>query len=466
MKKWMLFCLLVNLFAASAFSQNISGKWMGKLNVGVELRIVFNISQQGDSLVTTLDSPDQGAYGIPTAKTTLTNNLLDITIPAINGGFKGNYNPEKNEIAGVWMQGGSNLPVNLVKVDTVEPTKRLQTPVKPYPYKEEEVTFQNKMADSVTLAGTLTIPEGNGPFKAVVLVTGSGPQNRNEALLGHEPFLVLSDYLTRKGIIVLRYDDRGIAKSTGNFETATSADFATDANAAVNYLKSRKDLNISEIGIAGHSEGGLIAPLAASQNKNVDFIVLIAGPGIAGDSILNLQGDLIAKASGYSEPTVMALNQLRHQIIQVVKTETDTAIMAKKIIALNKEFLLATSPDVLEEIQMTIADSTSGIDFYANSWMKYFLTYDPRPALEKIKIPVLAINGTTDLQVPYKENLGAIEKALQVAGNKNYKIVPMENLNHLFQTSNSGSPMEYATNAESFNEHAMMVIGEWILSLK
>jgi len=453
------------LINAQSIPTEIAGKWMGKINVGVELRLVFNYKISGDTIYTTIDSPDQGVKGIPTEKTTFLDNEITITIPIIGGSFTGKFIRDSVLINGIWKQSGGNLPIKLLKVDSVETAKRPQNPIKPYPYKEEEVVFKNKSAESVFLAGTLTIPQGSGPFKAVILVSGSGPQNRDEFILGHSPFLILSDRLTRQGIIVLRYDDRGVAKSTGDFNAATTMDFASDADAAVKYLKSRKDLIISEIGIAGHSEGGLIAPITATKNKNVDFIVMLAGPGIPGDSILNLQGDLIAKASGFTDSMIYYYSAIRHAIINVVKEETDMQVISQKIITINKEFLKTTPPYILDQMQMSAKDSTSALDFYANVWTKYFLSYDPRPTLEKLKIPVLALNGTSDLQVPFKENLNGIEMALKKSGSGNYKIMEMKGLNHLFQVSESGSPGEYSILEETFNEEVMEIIANWILNL-
>ena len=460
------FIFIFSALNAQTIPSEIEGKWMGKLNVGIELRLVFNFEISGDTIYTTIDSPDQGVNGIPTEKTTFNNDEIEISIPLIKGSFSGKYIKDSVIINGVWKQSGGALPIKLLKVDAVEPIKRPQNPIKPYPYKEEEVVFKNKSADSVFLAGTLTIPEGEGPFKAVILVSGSGPQNRDEFILGHSPFLVLSDRLTRKGVIVLRYDDRGIGSSTGDFNAATTMDFATDADAAVKYLKSRKDLNISEIGIAGHSEGGLIAPITASKNKNVDFIVMLAGPGIPGDSILNLQGDLIAKASGFTDSMIYYYSKIRHAIINVVKEENDMQVITQKIITINKEFLRTTPQYILDAMQMSDKDTTSAVDFYANAWTKYFLSYDPRPTLEKLKIPVLALNGTSDLQVPYKENLNGIEVALKKSGSDNYKLMEMKGLNHLFQVSATGSPAEYSTLEETFNEEAMEIIANWINQLK
>ena len=454
---------LINSFA---FAQEITGAWLGKLNVGVELRVVFNISGSNDSLVSTLDSPDQGAFGIPSSSTTFINGELNIAVPAINGGYKGTYNAEKKQFEGLWLQGPNKIPLALVKVDSVPALNRPQTPKLPYPYQSENVTFLNNEAPGVELAGTITIPEGKGPFNAVVLVSGSGPQNRNENLLNHEPFLVLSDYLTRNGIVVLRYDDRGVGESKGDFNASTSIDFASDASAAVNYLVSRTDIPIRNIGIAGHSEGGLIAPITASENNEVDFIVLMAGPGIPGDSILLLQGDLIAKASGMSEESVKALHELRKNIMQVAKDEIDNDVMRNNMITLNKNFIANTPKHILDELEMTEDDVEEGLDIYTGEWMQFFLAYNPRPTLEHTTIPVLAINGTTDLQVPYKENLEAIEKALIKAGNKNYQITALNNLNHLFQYSVTGSPMEYGTIEETFNEKSMNIISNWISAQK
>lgn len=450
---------------AQNIPSELAGTWMGKLNVGYELRIVFHFEIYDDTIYTLLDSPDQGVNDIPTSSTSYQNGEIIIDIPIIKATYKGTYSQTTKTITGTFTQNFA-LPLNLEKTDSVAPVKRPQTPIEPFPYKTEEIKFENKNADSVILAGTLTIPSGEGPFKAVVLVTGSGPQDRNESILGHAPFWVLADYLSRNNIIVLRYDDRGIGASTGDYSHATSADFATDANAAVNYLISRKEeLHISQIGIAGHSEGGLITPLAASQNKNADFIVMMAGPGIPGDSILNLQGNLIAKADGMNDSIVDYFMKLRRQMMDIVKNETSIETMKLKIIAANKSFLSSTPQYILDQIGFSKDDTLTGVDFYANNWMKYFISYDPRIILEKTKIPVLAINGTKDLQVPYEENLHAIETSLEIAHNKNYKIVQAEGLNHLFQKCNSCTVTEYAQLEETFNTGAMKIIADWILEL-
>ncbi|MCZ8215835.1 MAG: alpha/beta hydrolase, partial [Cyclobacteriaceae bacterium] len=278
--------LLTLLVSLTTLAQGINGQWNGLLKVqGTQLRVVFNIKQTENGLSATLDSPDQGAKGIPTTASSFENGVLKIAIANLTVEYEGTLGSD-NIIVGTFKQAGQTFPMNLSK-EKVEKEKivRPQEPAKPYPYYSEDVTFENKSA-GISLAGTLTLPKKEGIFPVVILISGSGPQNRDEELMGHKPFLVLSDHLTKNGIAVLRYDDRGTALSKGDFKTATSADFATDVEAAMAYLKTRKEINKKKIGLIGHSEGGLIAPMVASRSKDVSFIVLLAGPGIPGDSIL------------------------------------------------------------------------------------------------------------------------------------------------------------------------------------
>src|SRR5271157_1417584 len=275
---------------------DIDGAWMGSLDLGnVKLRVVFHIVNTEDGLIATMDSPDQGANGLPTTSVKREGSSLKIEAKGIGGVFEGKIAADLQSIDGTFTQMGSAHPLLLKRVkDQAElELKRPQNPVKPYPYREDEVTYDNK-EQNVTLAATFTIPQGTGPFPAVLLITGSGPQDRDESLLGHKPFLVLSDYLTRHGIAVLRADDRGFAKSTDTFATATTADFATDTEAGVAYLKSRPDV-AGRIGLIGHSEGGIIAPMVAARNPDVAFIVMMAGSGVPGDQILVEQSRLIAE---------------------------------------------------------------------------------------------------------------------------------------------------------------------------
>jgi pimeloyl-ACP methyl ester carboxylesterase len=309
----------------------------------------------------------------------------------------------------------------------------------------------------------LTIPDTAGPFTAVILVTGSGPQNRNEELLGHKPFLVLADYLTRNGIAVLRYDDRGIGESTGDFRKATSMDFADDAIAAVEYLKTKNEINV--IGVAGHSEGGIIAPMAAVKSDDVGFIVLMAGTGIRGDSILMLQTELIMRASGTEEKLIKRdLNFFRKGYNELLSDTDDEQLKQALTAIINEAYESLSEAEKLEAGNKEMMVE-SQLGMLLSPWFRYFVKYDPYPTLTKVKCPVLAINGEKDLQVPPKENLNAIEWALIEGGNKNYEIVEMPGLNHLFQHSENGSPNEYGKIEETFSTDAMKVISDWILKV-
>jgi hypothetical protein len=337
-----------------------------------------------------------------------------------------------------------------VKDQAAAEPRRPQNPVKPYPYREEEVTYANK-AGGNTLAATLTVPPGKGPFPAVLLIVGSGPHDRDESLMGHKPFLVLADYLTRKGIVVLRADKRGVGKSTGDNETATTADYATDAEAGVAYLKTRSEVDPHKIGLVGHSEGGVIAPMAAVADPDVAFIVMMAGSGVEGDQILVEQGRLIAEAGGMSKEKAEENAVKQREVLALVETEKDSAILDKEL----REKLAA---DGLPEAQIgaTIKIATA-------PWFRYFLTYDPAVTLRKVTCPVLVINGSLDLQVPPAQNLPAIRKALQDGGNKHFEVDELPGLNHLFQTAKTGAPSEYGEIEETMSPVALDKMGGWIL---
>jgi len=443
---------------------DLEGTWQGKLKISaIELRIVFNISKDSEGkLSATLDSPDQGAYGIAVDEVIVNGDSLKFVINAVKGYYDGVLIADSVKIEGNWHQGGMTLPLSLIKNDVIEKINRPQEPKEPFPYKSEEVKFVNSEGGD-TLAGTLTLPDKGGPFTAVILVTGSGAQNRNEELLGHKPFLVLSDYLTRNGIAVLRYDDRGVAESTGDFSSATSEGFASDALAAVEFLKGRND--IDKIGIAGHSEGGLIAPMVAVQSNDVDFIVLMAGPGIRGDSILILQTRLILKANGTEEKLIDRDLTLYRQIYNEIIKNTDDATLKDSVTALFNNAYSVLSDEERKQLGDKDTYIDSQLKMLLSPWFEFFIRYNPYPTLEKVKCPVLAINGEKDLQVPPKENLGAIENALKEGGNKDYKIVEMPGLNHLFQTCETGSPSEYSKIEETFSPDAMKVIADWINNL-
>jgi alpha/beta superfamily hydrolase len=443
-------------------AQEFIGEWNGALKVqGTQLRIVFNVKKTANGFSSTMDSPDQGAKGIPVTYTTIEN--LNIKFEITNLQIEYNGNLTGGQIIGTFKQGGQEFPMNLSrKAIEKKVIKRAQEPSKPYSYYSEDVVFNNAKAN-ISLAGTLTLPKKEGFFPVVILITGSGPQNRNEELLGHKPFLVISDYLTKNGIGVLRYDDRGVGQSKGNFSTATSADFATDVESAISYLKTRKEIDKSKIGLIGHSEGGLIAPMVASKSKDLSFIVLLAGTGIQGDKIVLQQHELIARASSdVSEEDVKESIQENSKLIEIVANSNNAQkLKADLTSSLNEILKNDTSTEIPNG--MTKEDYvTMKVNQLSNPWMQYFIKYNPAPTLKKVSCPVLALNGEKDLQVPPKENLNAIKKALTKGGNKNVTIKMFPDLNHLFQKCKTGLPSEYSTIEETFSPIVLNEITKWI----
>ncbi|MFA7418539.1 MAG: alpha/beta fold hydrolase [Melioribacteraceae bacterium] len=459
------FILVFNLAAQEVEKQYLS-LWEGKLDFGaVQLRLVLKIHQKADkSYHIDLESPDQGASNIPATYTFVTDDSIKFEVKNIDASFKGSFIKDSLKIKGTFVQRGMSLPLELKKVDKVAQVKRPQTPKKPYPYNEEEITFENKEAN-ITLAGTFTFPKGEGKFPAVVLVTGSGPQDRDESLMNHKPFLVIADYLTRNGIAVLRFDDRGIAKSKGSFASATSADFATDALAAVEYLKTRKEVDAKKIGVAGHSEGGIIAPMCAVNSNDVSFIVLIAGTGVSGKDVIVLQTELIVRANGAKEEDVQKAKKENISIFSVVAEDTDSLQMFNKLLAMYNDDISKMSDEEKKKPENSKESFDRNIKQILSPWFRFFIKYDPRPTLEQVTVPVLALNGGKDLQVDPKQNLTEIEKALKTGGNKNFKTIELPGLNHLFQPAKTGAPAEYSTIETTFSEDALEIMKDWILSV-
>lgn len=442
---------------------DLTGAWVGKLKVpGVELTIVLNLTKNADGTYqATLDSPDQGAKGIPVSEVRFEERKLFVDIKAVGATYEATLNENGTELTGEFKQSGMTMSLTLKKGGKVEAKRRTQEPKPPFPYKAQEVTFVNKKGN-IRLAGTLTIPKGKAPFPAVVLVSGSGAQDRDESLLGHKPFLVLADYLTRRGIAVLRYDDRGVGKSKGDFSKATTLDFADDALAAVTYLKTRKEVHPRKIGIAGHSEGGLIAPIAASKSRDVAFIVMMAGTGVNGEQIIYHQSALIARAAGTPNSVIARNRSLQEKMFGVLKSGKSDEEMEAELKDIAEEFVASLTEAERELIGGSNA-LTAQVKAFTTPWFKTFATLDPTEYIKKVRVPVLVINGEKDLQVDPKQNIPPIEKALKAGGNKRYTIKIMPGLNHLFQKSKTGSPMEYAEIAETFNPAALKVIGDWIL---
>ncbi len=438
--------------------------WEGKLAVGggAQLRLVVRLSKSASGeLAGILESPDQGAFKMKVSALTLDKARLAFDVTSVNGKFDGKLNESGAEAVGTWSQNGVNLPLTLKKSDKVTEVRRPQTPKPPFPYNSESVKYSNK-SGGVTLAGTLTTPKGRGRFPAVILISGSGAQDRDETIFQHRPFLVLADALTRRGVAVLRVDDRGIGGSTGSTEKSTSEDFAGDVLSGIEFLKARPDIDSKKIGLAGHSEGGLIAPMVAARSRDVAFIVLLAGTGLPGEQIMYMQGQLIAKAMGADAKALAKQEATQKKLFDIVRSETKPDKLEARLKETAKQMVSELTPGERKAAGDVDKIAQSQLKMVQSPWFRFFLTFDPRPTLAKVRCPVLALNGGKDLQVPPKENLAEIEKALKKGGNTRVTVKELRGLNHLFQTCKTGAVSEYAEIEETIAPAALDAITGWI----
>jgi len=439
----------------------VVGLWSGAIDIGGQsLGMSVTFQMKSGALRAFIDIPEQHATGLLLTKVSFENPRVHFELPAGPGLaiFDGTW---KNDS----LKGGFTQASNVGSFYLVRgPAKKVEEPEEVVPYKKEEVFFYD---DSIKLAGTLTIPPTQGPHPAVVMITGSGPQNRDEELFGFKPFKIIADHFTRKGIAVLRYDDRGVGGSTGNTNQSTTADFARDALAAIHFLQSRSDINPTQIGLCGHSEGGIVGPLAASQSSDVDFVICIAGTGVPGWKIVLAQDDLIMRADSTSEEKIwQALALERKMLDAALRGENLDGFRQEMLDTARKEF--ETMP---EEQRKMITDKeqylNDAVDTQLRSmqspWFKYFIAYDPAPALEKVKCPILALFGGLDLQVPAELNKNAMEAALKQGGNKDYTFRVFPKANHLFLTATTGSPKEYGTLKKEFVPGFLDTMSDWIL---
>lgn len=360
--------------------------------------------------------------------------------------------------------GGALMILLIVGVRFLDKSNnRPQEPAYPYPYHTEQIYFNNPDAN-IKLAGTLSLPAKKGKFPAVILISGSGPQDRNETIFDHKPFLVIADHLTKNGIAVLRYDDRGFGKSTGNFGTATTYDFSTDVESAIEYLKSRPEINAEHIGLIGHSEGGLIAPMVAARSKDVDFIVLLAAPGINPNSLLILQAEYIGRNAKIPETELQKAKVTHTHFFETLRKKEDIETLKPELTGYAKDMYRYIPKEILPP-NMTEEDYIASIlAQFTSPWYRYILNYDPIKALEQVRCPVLALNGELDLQVPPTENLKGIAEALKRGGNTAVTIREYPKLNHLFQESTTGSLAEYEKIKQTFSPKALDDITGWVLN--
>lgn len=461
------------VFTSPSFAQPpaFSGIWEGDLDAGIQkLRLIFTIAQDEAGKTTlTMQSPQQSAAHIP-ADTVFTegSGTIGMEMKKFKISFKGTL-VNDSTISGNFVQGVA-MPLQLKKVKkatVVEKAKRPQTPKPPFPYKSLDVSFHNN-DNSLTFGGTLTVPDtsAGSKYPAVILISGSGPQDRNETIFGHKPFAVIADHLTKKGFAVLRVDDRGVGKSTGNHALATSADFANDTEAAVDYLKTRQFIHKGKIGLIGHSEGAMIAPLVASGRKDISYIVLLAGPGIPCIDLLAEQNVAIFKSSGMDTAKAEAYGPLFKALVKNIINAADSAAAVAGGTKLLEKWDMPDSLKTVFKISTKeeAAVFAKGIaDAIYNPWFRYFLRYDPVPVIKKLSCAVLALNGSKDLQVLPRSNLAGIENALKKSKTKNYEVKEIPQVNHLFQTCNKCTLDEYATLEESFSPAVLDMITAWLL---
>ena len=437
------------------------GSWEGRLAAGgARIRLRFNLEEDPTGrLIGTTDSPDQGARGIPISEIVVQpSGEVRIAVAAFGGAYAGTIDASGTKLEGHLDQNGASIPVELERIAAVAPPNRPQTPTPPFPYFSDDVTYENEDA-GITLAGTLTIPEGKGPFPAVVLITGSGAQDRDETVFDHKPFLVIADHLTRRGVAVLRVDDRGVGRSESSGSGATSLDFAGDALAGVRFLETRTEIDSFKIGLIGHSEGGMIAPMvAAAEPDDIAFIVLLAGPGVTGERILISQSELITRVEGQDEELIAGNRRTQEKMFAALRENPDATVQELGSLV---RAAFEGDPNVPEgEAGEMLVNQQ--VDIVTSAWMRFFVTFDPRPTLARVKCPVLAVNGEFDLQVPCSENLEAIAKALGDAGHQDFTTHAFPSLNHLFQTCETGALTEYDEIEETFAPAALEVVSEWI----
>jgi len=461
MKTLLPFIIVFIISIVSVFSQDISGDWSGKAKRGDKLiNFIFKIKQENAKYSSTMDVPTFRVSGIKPSATTFTNGNLTIDGSNVGMSYVGIFNSETQQFEGTYKEGGIEMVLNLKKgAVKISDSRKPQEPVKPYPYYEEEVVFENIEA-KISLAGTLTLPNKNGKFPVAILISGSGPQDRDESFMGHKPFLVLSDYLTRQGIGVLRFDDRGVGKSTGDFGIATTEDFSKDVLSAIAYLKTRNDVDVKNIGLIGHSEGGIIAPLAANNSKDIAFMVLLASTGVSGAELSVMQSKTLRQFPVKDEVT---FEKNTRKAIAIVTSDKSESEIEKELTTHYNDFLrpILTSLNVPDEkINLFIE---SQLKTSLKPWSRYFLQYNPADEIEKLQIPVLSLNGSKDSQVNAKINQEEIRKALVKGGNKDFKILELDNLNHFFQECETGRMDEYRKIEQTFSPIALKEISNWII---
>jgi len=464
---WLVIACVATIALASASQaaagDRIEGHWQGKIQDLIRIRL--HVARAGDRYTASLDSPDQGANGLAIDTLAFSSDSLRFEMRMLRADYAGRMSADGGRIDGRWRQAGNELPLVFARMDSVPADRRPQEPTGPLPYDTTEVRVDNAKA-GVHLAGTLTMPRGQAKFPAVVLISGSGAEDRDESLFGHRPFLVLADHLTRNGIAVLRLDDRGVGGSSGNVSTSTIDDFAGDALAAVAWLRRYPGVDSTRVGLIGHSEGGLVAPLAATRSKDVAYIVLLAGPGIPIGKLLDQQGVALLRAGGAGDSAIAHQRAIQRRIFELVRGEPDSARLAQRVHDTVIESVAALPANEREWISDPEAFARQQVAIATSPWFRYLLDYDPAPTLRQVRVPVLALNGAKDLQVDADANLAAITSAVRSNPKADLTVKKLPDLNHLFQTCETGALTEYARIEETFSPVALREVSTWIHARK
>ena len=474
--KNLLFSLFLLSITIVSIGQQPVQDWMGVLNAGGQkIQLKLHLVQNADKTFSSnWDVPAQKAKGIPSSKTELSGNQLSIEIKMIGASYTGTLNTTGDKIEGSWGQSGMNFPLNMEPlneglVETI--IAKPQTPKPPFNYLVKDFVYEG-VSTRLSYGATLTYPADNAKHSLIILITGSGRQDRDETIFDHKPFAVIADYLTKKGFAVLRVDDRGAGKSTGDFANSTTADFALDVEEHIRYAKTLPFIDTTKIGLLGHSEGGLIAPMVAARNKSVAFIILMAGPGIEINELMAVQNEMVLKSAGISQSAIDAYIPLYKQLMKtIIRIDNkEEAILKSKGIV--KEWFHKTDQNLvkLTTNMSTEADidkfATTMAETLSTNWWKYFAAYNPQPVLQKVKCPVLAMNGSADIQVPAELSLKGMEAALKKGGNKQYVTKQFEGLNHLFQKCTKCTVTEYGELTTTIEEDVLDTIGNWLTNLK
>jgi dipeptidyl aminopeptidase/acylaminoacyl peptidase len=408
-----------------------------------------------------MDSPDQGVKGIKVPSVRYSGDSLLMFLGSAS--YKGKM-IDNNTIEGTWTQ-GQVFPLTLTRSELKE---KPQTPVPPFPYLSEEVTFTNKDG-SMTYGGTITAPRDGKKHPALLLQTGSGQQNRDEEILGHKPFMVIADYLTRKGYVVLRLDDRGTGKTTrGDLMKVTTADFATDANVELDYLKGRPEVDKDKMGVMGHSEGGMIAFMLAAQRKDLAFIIAMAGPGVANRRLMIAQNDAVMKQAGMSEEARNAYLRLYDAIVEAQQKNRNELALTAAIEKTVGEWRKKTSNEIVKQTT-GVVDSATQHKFASTfasqfdlPWLRYFMSYDPAALVSNVTAKVLALNGEKDIQVPAELSQQGWRSLLAKSHSRKYDVKTLPGLNHLFQECKRCDVEEYGELEQTISPTALSAVSDWL----